>query len=135
MYGCNGCRICPRFIVSAGVTFAAGVLTINLPAGSYEAGKQYCILINQPLPAETTVAAEVAITIGTGTEVYEVTNKCCAPVSACNIKYRGLYKAVVVTSASGGSFRLLNISGCKPLDNLTAIDGTAPEAATGGDGA
>lgn len=134
MYKCNGCRVCPRFVVSAGLTFADDVLTINLPAGSYEAGKQYCIMINQQLPAETTVAAEVAITIGTGTEVYDVTNRCCAPVSACNIRYRGLYKAVVVTSANGGSFRLLNVSNCAPLDNLAMIDGTAPDAA-GGDGA
>ena len=130
----NACRLCNRFIISQAVTFADGTLTINLPAGSYNNGERYCIVIAQAIPAATTITAPVVITIGTGTEEYPLTNRCCAQVTAAGIRTRTKYATVVSTSATGGSFRMLGNPCCTPTNRLTAIDGTAP-AAEGGAGA
>lgn len=127
------CQLCPRLILSQGVTFADGTLTINLPAGSYANGEKYCIVIAQAIPAATTITAPVVITIGDGTEEYPLTNRCCAQLTACAIRTRTRYSTVVATSATGGSFKLLGRGSCAPDYSLAAIDGTAPAADGGGD--
>lgn len=127
----NVCRLCDRLIISQAVTFAAGTLTINLPAGSYNNGEKYCIVVAQTIPAATTITAPVVITIGTGTEEYPLTNRCCAQVTACAIRTRTKYSTVVATDATGGTFKLLGRPCCSPNNALAAIDGTAP-AAEGG---
>ena len=132
---CNRtCRLCDRLIISQAVTFAAGTLTINLPAGSYARGCQYCLVIAQAIPAATTIAAPVVITIGDGTETYPLTACNCAQLTACSIRTRTRYPVRVVTDAAGGSFRLLGRACCAPNYALAAIDGTAPAnaAAEGG---
>jgi hypothetical protein len=115
------------------VTFADGTLTINLPAGSYNNGQKYCIVIAQTIPDTTTITAPVVITIGDGTEEYPLTNRCCAQLMAASLRTRTRYATVVSTSATGGTFKMLGKGSCAPNNNLTAIDGTAP--ATGGGGA
>lgn len=127
------CRLCDRLILSQAVTFAGGTLTINLPAGSYNDGQKYCIVVAQAIPEATTISASVVITIGTGTEEYPLTNRCCAQLTAASLRTRTRYATVVSTSATGGTFKLLGKASCAPANNLTAIDGTAPVA--GGDGA
>lgn len=127
------CRLCNRLILSQAVTFADGTLTINLPAGSYNDGQKYCIVVAQAIPEATTISAPVVITIGTGTEEYPLTNRCCAQLTAASLRTRTRYATVVSTSATGGTFKLLGKASCAPANNLTAIDGTAPVA--GGDGA
>lgn len=127
------CRLCDRLVLSAAVTFADGTLTINLPAGSYNDGQKYCIVVAQAIPAETTITAPVVITIGDGTEEYPLTDRCCAQLTAASLRTRTRYATVVSTSATGGTFKLLGRASCAPSNNLPAIDGTAP--ATGGDGA
>lgn len=127
------CCLCDRLILSQAVTFADGTLTINLPAGSYNDGKKYCIVVAQAIPEATTISAPVVITIGTGTEEYPLTNRCCAQLTAASLRTRTRYATVVSTSATGGTFKLLGKASCAPANNLTAIDGTAPVA--GGDGA
>lgn len=127
------CRLCDRLVLSQAVTFADGTLTINLPAGSYANGEKYCIVIAQAIPETTTITAPVVITIGTGTEEYPLTNRCCAQMTACALRTRTRYSTVVSTSATGGTFKMLGKGSCAPSNNLTAIDGTAP--ATGGGGA
>lgn len=129
------CQLCRRLIISEGVTFAGGVLIINIPAGSYANGEKYCIVVAQTIPAATTITAPVVITIGDGTEEYPLTNGCCAQLTACAIRSRTKYSTVVSTSAAGGSFKLLGRAACAPNYNLPAIDGTAPAAAAGGGGA
>ena len=62
------CKICDNLIISQAVTFADGTLTINLPAGSYNRGRLYCIVVAQAIPAETTITAPVVLTLGDGTE-------------------------------------------------------------------
>lgn len=126
------CRLCKRLIISQAVTFADGTLTINLPAGAYNNGERYCIVVAQAIPDTTTITAPVVVTIGAGTEQYPLTNRCCAQLTACAIRTRTRYATVVSTSATGGTFKLLGGASCAPNNNLTAIDGTAQ--ATGGDG-
>ena len=76
----NVCKLCDRFVISQAVTFAAGQLEINLPAGSYANGCKYCIVIAQTIPAATTITAPVVITIGDGTEEYPLTRCDCSQV-------------------------------------------------------
>ena len=118
-------------MISQAVTFDGTNLIINLPAGSYSDGCKYCIVVAQAIPATTTINAPVVITIGTGTVLYPLTNRCCAQVTACAIRTRTRYSTCVSTSATGGSFKLLGKPCCSPNNALTSIDGTAP-AAEGG---
>ena len=128
------CRLCDRLVISQAVTFAAGTLTINLPAGTYNNGCRYCIVVAQAIPAATTITAPVVITIGDGTEEYPLTDRCCAQVTACGLRTRTRYAVCVATNATGGTFKMLGRPCCSPDNRLTGIDGTAP-AAGGGDGA
>jgi len=41
------CKLCPNLILSQDVTFTGGNLVINLPAGSYNNGQKYCIVVYQ----------------------------------------------------------------------------------------
>lgn len=125
------CKLCDRLVISQAVTFDGTNLIINLPAGSYNDGCKYCIVVAQAIPAATTINAPVVITIGTGAVLYPLTNRCCAQVTACAIRTRTRYSTCVSTSATGGSFKLLGKPCCSPNNALTSIDGTAP-AAEGG---
>lgn len=127
----NVCRLCDSLIISEAVTFAGGVLTVNIPAGSYNRGEKYCIVVAQTIPAATTITAPVVITIGDGTVEYPLVDRCCAQVTACALRTRTRYATCVATDATGGTFKLLGKAACAPTNALTAIDGTAP-AAEGG---
>lgn len=124
----NVCKVCDRLVISQAVTFAAGTLTVNLPAGSYGNGCKYCVVIAQTIPAETTITAPVVFTIGTGTEEYPLVNACCAPVTACALRTRTRYAVRVATTAAGGTFKLIGRAACAPDYSLAAIDGTTPAA-------
>lgn len=126
------CRLCDRLVLSQAVTFAAGTLTINLPAGNYQNGCHYCIVIAQAIPDATTINAPVVVTIGDGTEEYPLTNRCCAPVTACALRTRTRYAVSVATTGTGGSFRLLGKPACAPSNALAFINGTAPTTEGGG---
>ena len=127
--GCKPvCKLCDRLVISQAVTFTGGNLVINLPAGSYNNREKYCIVVAQAIPAAATINAPVVITIGTGTEQYPLTSRCCAPVSACGIRTRTRYAAVVSTSGTGGTFKLLGSACPCPTNNLPSINGTAPAA-------
>ncbi len=128
------CKLCDRLVLSQAVTFAAGTLTVNLPAGSYNNGQKYCIVIAQVIPAATTITAPVVVTIGTGAETYPLLGNCCQQITASGLRTRTRYATRVVTDAAGGSFRLVGRASCTPNYALASIDGTAP-AAAGGDGA
>ena len=64
------CKLCDHLIISQAVTFAGGNLIINLPAGAYNNGEKYCIVVAQAIPATTTINAPVGIAIGAGTQQY-----------------------------------------------------------------
>lgn len=122
------CQLCRRLVISQSVTFAGGNLVINIPEGSYNNGQKYCIVVAQAIPATATINAPVVITIGTGTETYPLTNRCCTQVTACAIRTRTRYSTVVSTTTTGGTFKLLGSTCPCPTNNLTAINGTAPAA-------
>ena len=124
------CRLCDKLVISQSVTFTGGNLVINLPAGSYNNCEKYCIVLAQSIPTTTTISAPVVITIGDGTEPYPLTKRNCAQVTACGVRTRTRYSVCVVTSATGGSFRMLGQPCCSPSNNLTSIDGTAPTTTT-----
>ena len=127
----NSCKLCDQLVLSQAVTFTGGNLVINLPAGSYNNGCKYCIVVAQAIPVAATITAPVFITIGDGTELYPLTNRCCAQIVACGIRTRTRYATCVSTSATGGTFKMLGNACCSPDNSLAAIDGTAP-AAEGG---
>lgn len=129
------CRLCDRLIISQAVTFTALNLIINLPAGAYQNCEKYCIVVAQAIPDATTINAPVFITIGDGTELYPLNQCNGVQATASGIRTRTRYATKVTTTATGGAFRLLGKICCYPTDNLTSIDGTAPVAAAGGDGA
>ena len=122
----NTCQLCERLVISDSVTFTTPNLIIDIPAGSYTNGEKYCIVVAQSIPAATTITAPVFVTIGGGTELYPLTNSCCAQLTACAIRTRTKYSTRVVTTATGGSFKLLGKACCAPNNSLVAIDGTAP---------
>lgn len=122
------CQLCNNLIISTAVNFDGTNVIVGLPAGSYENGCKYCIVIAQTIPASATINAPVVFSIGTGAERYPLTTSCCRPVTACGIRTRTRYSTVVMTNATGGSFRLLGKPSCMPNNDLTAIDGTAPTA-------
>ena len=128
----TSCRLCDRLIISQAVTFAAGTLTINLPAGSYQNGCRYCIVVAQAIPAPTTLTAPVVITIGDGTEEYPLNDNCCSQLTAAALRTRTRYATRVSTTHTGGSFNLIGRACCTQNNDLTAIDGTAPAAGGGG---
>lgn len=133
MRSCNrSCRLCDRIVISSAVTFTGGNLVINLPAGNYGDCCRYCIVVAQAIPATSTINAPVFITIGTGTTLYPL-NKCnCAQATACSIRTRTRYPVRVITTANGGSFRLLCEIPCAPNNALASLPG-ATEADTSGD--
>ena len=120
------CKLCDRLVISQAVTYTAPNLIINLPAGSYGDGCRYCIVIAQTIPDTTTITAPVVVTIGDGTETYPLVGCDCAQATACALRTRTRYAVRVATSATGGSFKMLGRGCCAPVNNLAAIDGTAP---------
>lgn len=128
----NGEKLCDKLVLSETVTFTGGNLVIDLPAGSYNDGERYCIIIAQTIPTTTTIAAPVVFTIGGGAVLYPLTNRCCAQVTACGVRTRRIYSTVVSTTATGGVFKMLGEAACSPSYNLRSINGTAPEAEGGG---
>lgn len=122
----NICKLCPRFVISQAVTYADGVLTVNLPAGSYQNGCKYCIVVAQTIPSTAIIGAPVVVTIGTGTVQYPLIKCNCKQVTASALRTRTRYSTVVETTPTGGSFKLLGKPCCSPDNNLASIDGTAP---------
>lgn len=121
------CQLCPKLILSQAITFADGNVVVNLPDGSYTNGEKYCIVLAQTIPATATINAPVVFTIGAGTTTFPLTNRCCAQVTACGVRTRTKYSTIVVTSATGATFRMIGNPCCSPSNNLTAVN-----AATGG---
>lgn len=120
---CNPvCRLCKRLILSQAITFTGGNLVVNLPDGNYSNGEKYCIVLAQSIPTTATINAPVVFTIGAGTVQFPLTNRCCAPVTACGVRTRTKYSTIVVTNATGGTFRMIGKPCCSPSNDLTAIN-------------
>lgn len=121
----NGC-LCRHIVISTGITFADDVLQINLPAGTYENGEKYCLVIGQDIPPETTIAASVVVTIGDDTTTtYPLVNPNCTNVEACGIKPRARYATKVFTNIQSGVFKLLSPISCNCF-NCNSGSGSLP---------
>lgn len=134
---CGITCLCNHIVLSQSVTFEDDTLLINLPAGAYENGEKYCLVIAQPIPTETTIAADVAITIGTDTTTtYPLVNNNCTNVQACQISTRTKYPTRVATNIGEGVFKLLGNINCVKCLNYGApalpIE-TTETTVTGGD--
>ncbi len=106
-------KLCNKFIFSESVTFTSPNLLIDIPAGSYNNGQCYCLVIGQSIPTDTTIAAQVGITIGGDTTtIYPLLNCNCTNASACDISPRGIYPCVVRTNIQSGVFKLVNNISC-----------------------
>lgn len=124
----NICKLCPHLIISQTVTYAEGVLTVNIPEGSYSNCGKYCLVIAQTIPADAIIGAPVVITIGDGTVNYPLLLCNGVQMTAGTLRTRTKYSTVVQTSTTGGSFRLLGKICFQQNNNLQSIDGTAPTA-------
>lgn len=121
------CKLCKRLVISTAVAYTEGTgLVITIPAGSYEDGEKYCIVVAQAIPDDTIITAPVFIQIGAGTELYPLDKCDCSQAVACSIRTRTKYCTRVVTNATTGSFRLLGRICDAPNNDLASIDGTAP---------
>lgn len=124
--------LCERLVLSQGITFADGTLTINIPEGSYSNGKKYCLVLVQEIPDTTTIAANVVITIGTDTTTYPLVNCNCTNVNVCQLESRRRYSVVVRTNVQSGVFKLTGKVGCNVCDHAAAalpIPATTPTPA------
>lgn len=126
-------RLCPRLVFSETVTFTAPNLVIDLPAGAYNNGQKYCIVITDAIPAATTREAPVFFTIGGGAVLYPFVSCDGSQITERSIGTRTRYSVCVDTTATSGSFRLLGKACVMTSNNsLAVIDGTD---AAGGDAA
>lgn len=102
------CKICPHFIAARTVTYASGVLTVNIPAGTYNNGEKYCLVVADRIPEDAIIGAPVVVTIGSSTVNYPLLRCNGAQVVTGNLRSRYKYSTVFSTNvAGGGAFRLL----------------------------
>ena len=124
----KNCKLCPKFILSQSVTFTGGNLVVNLPANSYGNCKDYCIVLAQSLPDETTINAPVVFTIGGGTTTYPFVNCDCTPILASQVRTRRLYKVRINTAVNTGVFKY--IGDCPLPSNSTTLINSLPAETT-----
>ena len=101
----NNCKLCKNLILSKSVTFADGVLTIDLPNINYKNCCKYCIIISQSIPEETTIYSQVVFTIDGQAQTYPFLNKDCTPIYATQLRTRRIYPTVVNTAITSGVFK------------------------------
>lgn len=130
----NVSSLCNNIVISQDVTFADGTLAINIPAGSYANGQKYCIVIAQEIPTDTTISANVVITIGDEDTTYPLVNCNGTNVQAAAIQPRTRYATRVATNIGSGVFKLLsnincNICNCNSAAPALPIAAATPAAA------
>lgn len=124
----NTCKLCKKLILSTAVTYdaATNAILINIPAGTYNDGCKYCLVVAQSIPTTATIGSLVYVTIGDGTVRYPLTKCNCAQLTACGLRTRTKYSTVVDTNTTSGVFRLLGNACCEPDNTITGLTGTAP---------
>lgn len=119
-------RIDPRSVTPETITFADDTLTINLPQRTYNAGCPYFLRLIETIPAETTIGAEVIITIGAGTVTYPLLDCAGLPVTAERMRSGYSYPVAVVSNGTTGAFKVLAPLCYSKLSGVFSVDGTAP---------
>ena len=101
----NTCKICPKAIYSNSVAVVSisGIetLVIDIPAGYYPNGGQYCLFIIQSIPATATIITMiiavldmVSVTTAGGSKTFAAVPA--IEFSAQNIRYVGNVFAVII---------------------------------------
>lgn len=122
----RNCNLCDRFIISKSVDFKCDKLIITIPAGCYCDGENYCFVVAQNIPDDTTIKAKVLINIEGGSELYPLVGCRCVPITACAIRTRSKYSVKVNTGIDTGVFRLLGKPYCcYPPTTLSCLDGSS----------
>lgn len=125
----SNCRLCNNIVISDSVTVVGGSLVINVPATSFQDGQKVCLVVAQTIPAETTITAPVAISIGGDTATLYPLVRCDGTqVVASAIRTRTRYPLRVNTTATSAVFKVLGGLSCSPSNALRAIP--APAATT-----
>lgn len=124
-------RIDPRSVPVEAVTFAAGVLTLNIPQRTYSSGCPYFLRLNEAIPDTATVGADVVITIGAGTVAYPLLDMCGVQVTAERLRTGYSYPVAVVGTGANGAFRLLSPLFYSRCPDVFSVDGTVVEGAGG----
>lgn len=124
-------RIDPRSITPDAITFADGTLTINIPQWSYKSGCPYFLRLIDEIPSETTIGADVVITIGTGTVEYPLLDCQGVQVTAERLRTGYSYPVAVVGSGANGAFKILAPLVFRKFNAAVTLDGTAPEGGAG----
>ena len=119
-------RINPREIPVEEVTFAGGVLTINIPQRVYSSGCPYFLRLDEVIPDTATVGADVVITVGEGTVEYPLLDMTGVQVTAERLRSGYSYPVAVVGSGTNGAFRLLAPLVYSKCTGVFTIDGTVP---------
>lgn len=122
-------RIDPRSVTEETITFAAGTLTINVPQRAFNSGCPYFLRLVDEIPAETTIGADVVITIGTGTVEYPLLACDGTPVTAERIRSGYSYPIKLVSGGTSGAFKLLGPLYYSRFGAAFSVDGTDPAAA------
>lgn len=120
------CKICNRLIISTAVSVqtvgGTDTLVIDLPAGLYANGCNYCVVVAQAVPDTATINMPVAFTIGgVATTVYPFNNCDCTQVTACGVRTRTRYPVKVITTPAGGAFKSLTRLCGYPNTVLTSL--------------
>lgn len=126
-------RIDPRSITPEAITFADGTLTINLPQWTYTSGCPYFLRLIGVIPEETTIGAEVVITIGTGTVEYPLLDCNGVQVTAERLRTGYSYPVAVVGSGANGAFKILAPMVFRKFNAAVSLDGTDPTTEGGAD--
>lgn len=128
----NSCKLCNKLIISNSVTVTGGNLVVNIPTGVYGNGKVFCIIIAQTIPSTATINMPVVITIGSAATLYPLADKCGTQLVASEIRTRTRYKTIVMTTTTGGSFRICGKICNRTNTNLASLPATvtAPPTTT-----
>lgn len=122
---CGNCDTCRRNIYSSGVSIVDGTLVIDIPATSFYNCQKGCLLIVQDFPAETTLAAPVAISIGGDTTTLYPVIGCNGQITATMITPNKRYPFIVVLNTTPGSIKIVNglLPGRRPvISNIPAVE-------------
>lgn len=124
---CNtSCKLCPRLIISTGVSIVSDTLVVDIPAGVYPNNGRFCLVIAQNIPAATTINTPVAISIGgETTTLYPMVRCNCSQVTACALRTRTRYPLCVATNATSAVFKVLGNLSCAPSNRLSAVPAPA----------
>ena len=120
------CRLCDKLVISQSVSVVTvdGVdtLVVDLPQRAYDNNNKYCVVIAQSIPDDATISMPVAFSIGGDTTtVYPFVMSNCAQITACGIRTRTRYSAIVSTNATSGVFKSLGGISCFPTNNLASL--------------